>query len=129
MASDDAESVPAAALEILAVVILFVLLDRGWPPWGAGPAAPDPSTAVLAIAIGAVAGILTLALVFRVDRPLVAGVAVVTPMAVLWEVAVRFVLELERAGAVRELLYFGYTLTATVIPIALAFAFDSSDDA
>lgn len=127
--ANDAETILGAGLEILAVVVLFVLLDRGWPPWGASPAALlDSSTAVLAVVVGAVAGVLTLALVFKFDRTLVAFVVVVVPLAVSSEIAVRFVLELEGADAVRELVYFGYTVTATVIPLALALAFDSSAD-
>lgn len=29
---NDAECIPVAGLKILAVVIVFVLLNRGWPP-------------------------------------------------------------------------------------------------
>lgn len=80
------------------------------------------------LAVGAVAGVLTLALVFRFDRPFVAGVAVVVPLVVLVYVAVHFVFELEQADAVRELVFFGYTVTVTVIPLAIALVSDSSSD-
>ena len=131
MSSGDVESV-FEEIDPITFAILYtvvIVLDRGylgWTLWGAGPEPlPDPVTAVIVVIVGAVAGILSLALHLELDWVLVSLVVVAAPVYLSLTVVAHFVLGSEAVSTVLDLASLAHFWTIVGGPPVLSYALAS----